>query len=111
MEERPKYSVRKPRVKPDGLTEESRKKMSESSKFLRSKETKKLMSIAKRRQFVKRNPLKEGEVYVSYIHPNGSRRHIIAVLSKGMELSLSGLEWAKLSVTEKAIKEAQQRLK
>ena len=101
------YTPKEPRTRAASrFTEASRRRMSEASQYPRSSKTKEKMAEARRKRFVNKNHLELGEVYLSYVHTNGHRRHVKAVLSKGMELSLNGENWVKLMVTEKAIKEA-----
>ena len=111
MEGKVSYSLREPRVKPDGITDESRRKMSEASKFSRTDETKDLMSDKRRERFVNQNPLEEGEVYISYRNSSGNRRHATAILIDGIEISLNGVNWFKVKETGKPIKEELKRLK
>lgn len=98
------YIPRPPREERDRtVSEDKRHRLQLKKGFKDAPETTIRRSDARRRIFIASNPLPEGCLYVSWIHPNGGRRHAVIREEESMELSRDGEQWLRVATLTESI--------
>lgn len=99
-----KYTPKKPRVERDRTVSPDKQHRLRLKKGVKdTPETQILRMEGRRRKFVAEHPLKEGELYLSWITPKkppkgfkGGRRHAVIFEAETLEISRDGMHWLEV---------------